>query len=296
MADPNAVVDLSADSKLELIGAKVTCPFVGSAVNEGVLPVRHDAANPLADIDELRALGNQEEGDLGEVFVFFATGSHTFMRDDSGQLTRPVPDGLFSLDFPESRGSHPGDSGILQRDTKNPQFSRDDFDRLASRAQDGRLTRRAVGDFIAENVHRDPNARTIGREVVLRMGQDLFALFEAVVPAPLRRVVRLTEEAGSAHRRATQRLTKLLSEDHLAGSSGEFGLLFTLLSRPDTLDEDGEPFLLLEEVEMMFQQKRLPAGWDKRRKTRIDWAKHTFALLLTAYESYARRKKKDRET
>ena len=165
MLDPKAVVELSAETKLELVRTKATCPFIGSVIAEGLLPVRNDARNPLASIDDLRTLGNQEHGDLGELLAMFAAGNHAFMRDGAGQLVIPVPDGLFSLDFPDSQGSHPGDSGILMGDPQHrgpDKFSQVDFARLESRAQNGHLTRPAVGDFIAENVRRNPNARTIG--------------------------------------------------------------------------------------------------------------------------------------
>ncbi len=285
MSDPKEVVKLNGDSKLELIRAKATCPFIASAIAADLLPVRNSVENPLASIEDVRALGNRDEGNLGDVLAMFATGNHAFMRDSSGQLVHPVPHGLFSLDFPDSQGSHPGDSGILQGDPKRrgpDKFSEMDFDRLAKRAKNGLLTRAAVGDFIAENVRNDPNARTIGRDVIVRMGHGLFTLFEEAIPAAIKRIVGDLQEANTRHRRAIQRLTKLLAEDNLAGSSGEFGLLFTLLSK----EEGGEPVLLLEEVRMMFQDKRLPTGWDQGRKTWIDWATHTLALLVSAYSSY----------
>ena len=288
MPELEKVVELSDEARLELIRSKATCPFIGSAIAAGILPVRNNAENPLASIEDVRALGNQHQGSLGDVLAMFAAGNHAFMRDGAGQLLSPVPDGLFSLDFPDSQGSHPGDSGILQGDPKRrgpDKFGEMDFARLESRAQDGRLTRPAIGDFIAENVRRDPNARIIGRDVIERRVNDLFALFEEVIPAAIEKLAGQSEEANAAHRRATQRLTKLLAEDNIAGSSGEFGLLFALLSTTD----EAEPVLHLDELRMMFQEKRLPAGWDQARKTGIEWVKHTLAILVSAYESYAKR-------
>lgn len=292
MSDPARVVELSPGARLELVDRKATCPFIGSAIAQGLLPVRNDADNPLARIDDLQQLGNQAHGDLGNLLAMFAAGNHGCMRDDADQLACRVPEGLFSLDFPDSQGAHPGDSGILQGgpQRRRPfQFSEPEFARLASRATQGRLSRSAIGGFIAENVRRDPRARTLGREVVVRMGHDLFELFEASVPAVIQHLVGLPAQARAAHRTATERLTRLLAEDNIVGSSGEFGLLFALLSgRPGAGSEDGEPVLLLDELRLMFQHKQLPNGWDQIRKTRIDWAKHTLAIAFNAYESFAK--------
>jgi len=288
MPDFEAQVEMSAEAKLELSRTKATCPFIGSAVVEGILPVRNDAENPLASIDDVRRLGNQHPGDdLGELLALFATGNHALMRNSDGHLLSSVPTGLFSLDFPPSQGSHPGDSGILQRDLQHPRFSEDDFNRLASRASSGRLTRQAVGDFIAENVHRDPNARTLGREEVERMGLELSAFVGAEIHAAGEKLLGRAQEASATQRLATEKFTNLLADDNIVGSSGEFGLLFTLLSgRPDAIDDEGEPVLLLDDVRMMFQEKHLPAGWNQGRKTRSDWARHTFAIASSAYGSF----------
>jgi hypothetical protein len=50
-----------------------------------------------------------------------------------------------------------------------------------------------------------------------------------------------------------EKYTKLLGEDNLVGSAGEFGLLFALLAnRPDAKELDGEPTVPLRDVEAMF--------------------------------------------
>src|SRR5829696_8495397 len=107
------VVELSGDEKALVVERKATCPFLGAAVAEGQLPVRNDAKDPLASIEDVRRLGNTGGGRLGEVLVLFASGNHASMRGASGKLDEPVPDGLFSLELPGSQGSHPGHSGIL---------------------------------------------------------------------------------------------------------------------------------------------------------------------------------------
>src|SRR5262249_23378131 len=109
-SDPTRPVRLSAEERASVVEGKATCPFIGSAVAQGSLPVRNEAANPLASIEDVRRLGNTGGGDLGDLLVLFASGNHAFTAGASGKLDQPVPDGLFSLEFPGSQGSHPGHS------------------------------------------------------------------------------------------------------------------------------------------------------------------------------------------
>ena len=62
--------------------------------------------------------------------------------------------------------------------------------------------------------------------------------------------------------RSSQKLTKLLGDDNLVGSAGEFGLLFAFLANtPDAHEEDGEPTISVTDLETMFVQKSFrPAG------------------------------------
>src|SRR5688500_3344736 len=113
-------IELSNPEKALLVEKKVTCPFLAGAVTEGKLPVRNNVQDPLASIEDVRALGNTGGGDLGEVLEFFASGNHAFMRGDSGKLDKAVQSGLFSLELPGSQGSHPGHSGILMSDAAIP--------------------------------------------------------------------------------------------------------------------------------------------------------------------------------
>src|SRR5262249_28519748 len=100
-----------------MVETKATCPFLGSLVHQEFLSVRGTTGNPLARIEDIRHLGNEGGGDLGDLLVLFATGNHAMMRNDSGTaLDVRAPDGLFSLELPGSQGSHPGHSGILQGD------------------------------------------------------------------------------------------------------------------------------------------------------------------------------------
>ena len=86
-----------------------------------------------------------------------------------------------------------------------------------------------------------------------------------------------------------QKLTKLLGEDNLVGSCGEFGLLFAFLSNdPATQLLGGEPALSLDHVREMFIAKELPLGWQNWKKSRADWVLHTTHLLVSAASEYHR--------
>ena len=136
----NDVLQLGLEALSEIVEKKATCPFVGTAVAMARLPVRNEATNPLASIEDVRRLGNTGGGDLGDLLVLFATGNHAFMRGPDDQLDQKVPDGLFSLEFPGSQGSHPGHSGILEGDPRELDSGRLnllDLQRLTSLAIDG---------------------------------------------------------------------------------------------------------------------------------------------------------------
>jgi hypothetical protein len=288
--DPNKVVELDIAEKRELVEKKATCPFIGSALAQGKLAIRNDVSDPLASIEDVRTLGNSGGGDLGDLLVVFATGNHAFMRGSSGMLDKAVPIGLFSLEFPGSQGSHPGHSGILQGDPAiagSGHLSRADFARLASRAKEGWIKRSDVGSFIAENLLKDPKSKVFGNKVATLLAGDLLAFVETIGPAWVRRLFGSGEDARTAHRDFEEKLTKLLGEDNLVGSAGEFGLLFALLAnKPGAREIDGEPAVSLRDVEAMFLEKRLPDGWETWKKSRMDWVKNTTGLLLSAGKTY----------
>jgi hypothetical protein len=272
-----------------MVETKVTCPFLGSLVHQELLSVRGTAGNPLARIEDVRRLGNEGGGDLGDLLVLFATGNHALMRSDSGTaLDVPVPDGLFSLELPGSQGSHPGHSGILQGDPTilaSGRFSQENWDRLAKLSINGWLRRSDVGRFIAQDLARDPNSKVASARVAELLVQDLAGFVEAASTALTSTL--FNSNAGNDRRAPAQTLTKLLGEDNLVGSAGEFGLLFALLAHdPATKQIDGEPALFLDHVQAMFVQKHLPEGWQSWKKTRSDWVVHTTALLLCAGKEY----------
>jgi hypothetical protein len=282
-----AVID--AETRTRIIETKITCPFLGSAVNEERLSILGEADNPLASIEDVRRLGNTGGGDLGDLLVLFAEGNHAFMRSGSGvALNTPVPPGLFSLELPGSQGSHPGHSGILQGDPRkldSGRLSTDDFGRLAVLTKEGLVKRSDIGRFISENLKRDVASKVVGSSVAQLLLEDLEALLGAAASA----LIGLVKSDGAAVKLRTMegKLTKLLGEDNLVGSSGEFGLLFALLGRSPRAGElDGEPALSFEDVRSMFLNKRLPEGWEMWSKTRADWAVHTASIILSAAREF----------
>ena len=290
----NTPADLGDDERASVVVRKATCPFIGSAVAEGRLQVLNSADDPLASIEEVRRLGNTGHGsNLGDVLVLFARGNHAFGRGDSGRLNKRLPGDLFSLDFPGSQGSHPGHSGILQGDPTvlgSGRLSEADFERLTSRAQNGRIKRSEVGHFIAENLRRDPNSKVAEWETLKLLVGDLESVVESAVGWVLRWIRGSDEEADAAHREFQERFTKLTGEDNLLGSAGEFGLLFAFLANsPKTLKGD-DPEVSVEDLKEMFVDKRLPDGWETWKKTRGDWMESTTKLLFSAGKEYHRLK------
>jgi hypothetical protein len=286
--NPDKIVELRPNEKALVVERKAACPFIGSAIAEGQLPVRNDAKDPLASIEDVRRLGNTGGGDLGDLLVLFASGNHRFMRGDSGKLDKPVPSGLFSLEFPGSQGSHPGHSGILQADPQMPdsgRLSEPDFARLTSRAKDGWIKRSDVGRFIAENLLRDPKSKVFGIKTAALLASDLGVFVETAGSALLRKLLHHDDDA--THRDIEEKLTKLTGEDNLVGSAGEFGLLFAFLAnRPGARIIDGEPAVAVENLRAMFVDRRLPDGWETWKKSRKDWVRNTTGLLLSAAKEY----------
>jgi hypothetical protein len=294
MADnPNRVVSLTDSEKASVVEKKVTCPFVGSAIAQGDLGVRNEANNPLASIEDLRALGNSGGGDFGDLLVFFAEGNHALMRGVDGKLNAPVPANLFSLELPGSQGSHPGHSGILQGDPESldsGRFSEPDFERLLSHARDGVIKRSDVGRFIAENLLRDPKSKVADLNTAELLAGDVLNLVETAGSALVGKLFG-SKGDGATHRNVEEKLTKIGGENNLVGSSGEFGLLFAFLAnKPGAKKIDGEPAVDVDDLKTMFVDKRLPNGWELWKKSRVDWVTNTTGLLVSAAKEYRRLK------
>jgi hypothetical protein len=165
-------------------------------------------------------------------------------------------------------------------------MSEADFERLARRARDGSISRSAVASFIAENLRRDPQAKMFGPRTALLLARDLASFAQDAGPAILRHLAGSRSDTAE-HREMEQKLTRLLGEDNLVGSAGEFGLLFAFFAnRPGADPGDHDPTLPLADVRRMFVDKRLPDGWDRWPKRRIDWVLNTTALLVGAARAY----------
>jgi hypothetical protein len=279
-----------ASPRRDIVETKVTCPFLGPAVADGRLLVLGDGDNPLATIVDVERLGNTGGGDLGHLLAFFAQGNHAFMRGPDGRLDQQVPPGLFSLELPGSQGSHPGHSGILQGDPETPGSGRLDhtaFARLVSRAENGLVRRADVARFIAENLVRDPESKVVGSRVAALLARDVADFARTAGSAILKAVAASPPASDSARRRLDRRLTKLLGENNLLGSAGEFGLLFAFVAnQPGARTLQGDPTVSVGDLRAMFIDKHLPDGWDTWKKTRRDWVFNASALAVRAAIAY----------
>lgn len=279
MTEPNnAPVPLSQEERTQIAERMATCPFVGTAVATGELKVLNSAKNPLAAIDEVARLGDLGGGDLGTyVLKLFARGNHSRWVVLAESVDPFVPNGTFSLQFGGSQGAHAGHSGILLGNAKEVSRGRLDeaqFDRLAGHAdRNGRLSIDSIGDFIADNLRRDPNARVLP---ALQLIKDTARLLSEFKDAVLGGDESERTEAFAA-------LTKLLGEDHLVASAGEWGLLFAFLKNSPN-SEEGD--IALSDVKAMFVDKRFPAGWEKWKKSAISWLQATLRLTKDASFAY----------
>lgn len=289
-----APAPLDDAAKAQVVTRKATCPFIASAVKGGDLPVLNNADKPLASIDDVVKLGNTGPGsNLGEVLRVFAQGNHAYMKGDSGKLDTPVPLGTFSLDFPGSQGSHPGHSGILQGDPSmlnSGRMSPKDFDRLMSYAKNGHISRSDLGKFIADNIEADPKAKAPGLKTGLALAKDSVSALQAFGQSVQDRAHGNSNPQND--RRVLEKLTKVLGEDNLIGSSGEFGLLATFLQNsPKTTQVKAgllhsEPAYSVDDLRAMFVDKKFPPGWENWKKTAGDWVANTTAIAIAAEKAH----------
>jgi hypothetical protein len=183
----------------------------------------------------------------------------------------------------------------LQGDPGMPgsgRFSSTDFQRLLSRAEGGFITRTSVASFIAENLVRDPGSKVFGRNVIGLLARDLLDFVSTVGPAFLRRLRGTPEQSAAAHRELLEKFTKVLGEDNLVGSAGEWGLLFAfLVNKPGAPHIDDEPAIAVADLHSMFVEMKFPDGWETWKKSRLDWVTNTTALTVSAGREYLRLKR-----
>jgi len=274
----NEPVTLSREERNEIAEKMSTCPFVGTAVATGQLSIFNSSEIPLAAIDEIARLGDLGGGDLGtRVLKLFARGNHSRWVVPTEGVDAFVPNGMFNLHFGGSQGAHTGHSGILLGDPEEigrGRFDQAQFDRLASYADaNGRLSIDSIGDFIADNLKRDPKAQVLPAWQLIKDSIRLLNEFKDTVLGGDESDKTETFEA----------LTKMLGEDNLAGSAGEWGLLFAFLQNSPNSD-DGD--IALSDVEAMFVEKRFPPGWETWKKTALSWIKATLRLTKDASFAY----------
>jgi hypothetical protein len=273
-----APMSLSHEERIEIAEKMATCPFVGTAVASGQLQVFNTAENPLADIEEVARLGDLGGGDLGTyVLKLFARGNHSRWVDPPDKVGSLVPTGTFSLQFGGSQGAHAGHSGILlgnPKEVSRGRFDQAEFNRLVGHVdKNGRFSIDSIGDFIAENLKRDPNTKVLP---ALQLIKDAIRLLNEFKDA-------LMGEDESEKIMVFEALTKLLSEDNLMGSAGEWGLLFAFLKNSPNSD-DGD--IALSDVKEMFVNKRFPTGWETWEKSTHSWIKATLRLVKDASFAY----------
>jgi len=275
-------LELTDRQRIEIIRKKATCPFIGSAVAGGDLPVFGSVERPLAKVEDVVRLGDSGGGDLGShVLQLFAVGNHSRLPDPQGAFNGDTVDGFFSLDFPGSKGAHPGDSGILIENPLTFESGRlcmEAFERLRALADDaGMLGIAAVGRFIADNVRNDDRTRSDRGNALPTLGRILGDVAD-----------RLGERFHGRsfhhqdHVRFLEDFTSAISGDDLVRSAGEFGLLFALLAnRPDAIHGK----IKLSDVEAMMVRAELPEGWRDWPKRLRDWVESTGEIAFAAWRS-----------
>lgn len=266
-------LQVTGEERLEIAERKSTCPFIASAVASGTLDIFANLDEPLASVEAVIRLGDSGNGDLGSrVLGLFARGNHCRYLKPTHKKGELVPADFFNLLFGGSQGAHAGHSGILLGDPDQIDQGRLDmqaFDRLAATAREGFLSIDGVGDFIADNIKRDPATGD-------HDWRDVFGDVARLVSS-LKEIV-LNQDAKDK-REAAEALTRLLGENKLIGSAGEWGLLFALLKNSPNASRGD---IAMEEVRLMFVEKRFPPGWEDWEKRASDWLKATTRLTVDA--------------
>ncbi len=291
------------DAELQQVAwHKGTCPFIGTGITTRELKVRGSADNPLIALEDVVKAGNSGGGDLGTFTArVFGAGNQAFMRDASGQLTVPVPKGTMSANLPGSQGAHSGkaDSQILIKPGSGTDSGRlgpndpeviarfNDLARLGD-AHGGWVTTSDVGNFIAANANRDKaNVVLLGQnDLVTKLAGDLGGLAESAIPSLL---AKIEGNDPAAERVFIERVTKLLGQDNIIGSAGEFALFFAFVAhQPNARKINGELAISVADLRSMFFHTGFPEGWKDSKKTTHDWVVATLHMVVAAEKEYRR--------
>jgi hypothetical protein len=297
-------LQLTAGERMQMATRMGVCPFVGSKIAQGELPIYGSKDNPLAKIEDIAAAGGA--GSLGpHVLPIFAQGNHDMMLGPDGKLSVPCPEGFFSLHLLGSKGSHGANSGILHeplnRSLGAGRRSPEDFDWLKGFANaHGKLDVKGMGRAIAERMAEykdlDPSVMVSGAAVFEAIGLDgvrvvsgaASALVEAL-ENKLRDLFGDGTPAKKEHRALVERLTTLTGQNTLVGSCGEWALLFAgWANAPGVRQRDGSIQLDFASIEPQFLKGKTPAEFDAAEKSAIDWAKTTAQITLHAFLEYRR--------
>ena len=126
-----------------------------------------------------------------------------------------------------------------------------------------------------------------GANTAALLASDFAEFVETAGTALMNKLFGSEDVSGKTHRDIEEKLTRLLGEDNLVGSAGEFGLLFTFLAnKPGAKEADGEPAVAVRDLKAMFVDKRFPDGWKTWKKSRTDWVRNTTGLLVSAGKEY----------
>jgi hypothetical protein len=310
-----APLTLTDGERRDMVSKKTTCPFVGTALALKKILLFGTKDTPLARIvgdGSIGAVGDTGGGDLSLGFRVVARGNHH--KSPNGT---EAPDGMFSLDFPNSLGAHPAHSFILMGNPRTANSGRLDENNLgrltalqadgghAELAANGSLVvrRSELGRFISRNVTCDRNSVVNPWTVATLLGKDISEFTDHGFDA-----VRSVLDDGSAD---SSQITQLIDDlvriavqNSLVASVGEFGLLTMFLApSPNTVTmDDGEPALAVDDITGMFAGKKdpqtgkydpltrtFPPGWGTTPRTNVDFLRHSVFVLRSAALSYMSR-------
>ncbi|MFO0644528.1 MAG: hypothetical protein U0183_35240 [Polyangiaceae bacterium] len=307
---------LTDAQRREMVSKKATCPFVGTALAMKKIAVYGTLADPFAVIaggasaswlspaKAGSAVAAGGPGDLAQGFRIVARGNHA----TSGSGTR-APEGMFSLDFPNSQGAHAAHSFILMGDPRKRDSGRlneKNLGRLvgeksagghAERVGQKLVVRRSeLGQFVARNVACDPNAVSISRTpfgLVSLLGGDIAEFTRSAGRLAIAKLAGSPSEAEKT--KLLEDMLQIAVRNNLVGAAGELGLLMTALEgSPNAVTlPDGERALAASDIEAMFAGKKvdgkydpltrtLPPGWDTTPRTLTQFLLNTLEILRIA--------------
>lgn len=309
-------LNLTDDQRRDMVSKKTTCPFVGTALAMKKIFAYGTLADPVALIAGLpgtAALSAAQEGsavkaggagDLPQGFRIVARGNH----NTGGDGVR-APEGMFSLDFPNSQGAHAAHSFILMgnpRALDSGRLTEQNLGRLINEKSKGGhaelvngklvVRRSELGNFVARNVACDPHAVSISRGpfgFVSLLGGDIVEFTERAATLTLSKLSGSMSEPEKTQ--LLEGMLQIATRNNLVGSAAEFGLLTSALegSTNAVTLSNGERALSVDDIEGIFAGKkvdgkydpltrRLPPNWETTPKTTVRFLINTVEILKVA--------------